>query len=75
MINLTKRNVTLDGETLNTFDVADVAYGHATVIIADNAMMRVHMARNVVDRIVEGDETVMELILVLDRSYIQKSAR
>ena len=42
VINLTKRNVTLDGETLNTFDVADVAYGHATVSIPDNAMMRTH---------------------------------
>ncbi|MGB0780282.1 MAG: aromatic amino acid lyase, partial [Candidatus Poseidoniaceae archaeon] len=53
-----KRTVTLDGETLNTFDVADVANGHAIVTIADSAMMRVQMARNVVDRIVEGDETV-----------------
>ena len=58
VINLAKRTVTLDGETLNTFDVADVANGHAIVTISDNAMMRVHMARNVVDRIVEGDETV-----------------
>ena len=44
--------------TLNTLDVFDVANGNATVTIAESAMMRVHMARDVVDRIVDGTETV-----------------
>ena len=52
------RTVTLDGTTLNTLDVFDVSYGHALVEISGDAMQRVHIARNVVDRIVEGDETV-----------------
>ena len=58
VINVSKRIVTLDGMTLNTLDVFDVANENATVTIAENAMMRVHMARNVVDRIVDGNETV-----------------
>ena len=52
------RTVTLDGTTLNTLDVFDVTYGHALVEISDDAMQRVQIARNVVDRIVQGDETV-----------------
>ena len=44
--------------TLNTLDVFDVANGNATVTIAESAMIRVHMARDVVDRIVDGNETV-----------------
>ena len=57
-INVPKRIVTLDGMTLNTLDVFDVANENATVAIAENAMMRVGMARDVVDRIVGGNETV-----------------
>ena len=58
VINVSKRIVTLDGMTLNTLDVFDVANENATVTIAENAMMRVGMARDVVDRIVDGNETV-----------------
>ena len=58
VVNLSKRIVTLDGMTLNTLDVFDVANGNATVTIAESAMIRVHMARDVVDRIVDGNETV-----------------
>ena len=57
-INLNNRIVTLDGTTLNTLDVHDVAYGHASVRIADEAMLKVHNSRRVVDRIVQGNETV-----------------
>ena len=52
------RTVTLDGTTLNILDVFDVSYNHALVEISDDAMQRVQIARDVVDRIVEGDETV-----------------
>ena len=55
---MNKRIVTLDGTTVNTLDVHDVAYGRATVQIAPEAMLKVRLARSVVDRIVEGDETV-----------------
>ncbi|MDP6224676.1 MAG: aromatic amino acid lyase, partial [Candidatus Poseidoniaceae archaeon] len=55
---MSKRIVTLDGMTLNTLDVFDVANGNATVTIAENAMIRVLMARDVVNRIVDGNETV-----------------
>ncbi len=48
------RTVTLDGTTLNTLDVFDVSYGNALVEISDDAMQRVQIARNVVDRIVQG---------------------
>ena len=58
LIALTNRVVTLDGTTLNTLDVHDVAHGLATVKISDDAMQRVHIARSVVDRIVEGRESV-----------------
>ncbi len=55
---MSERVVTLDGTTLNTLDVHDVAHGFASVQIAQEAMMKVHSSRNVVERIVEGDETV-----------------
>ena len=41
---MTNRIVTLDGSTLNTLDVHDVAHGLATVTISDDAMQRVHSA-------------------------------
>ena len=55
---MNKRMVTLDGVTLNTFDVHDVAHGLANVQIAQEAMMKVHSSRAVIERIVEGNETV-----------------
>ena len=59
MVNqMTKRIVTLDGMTLNTLDVFDVAYENAIVEIAPEAMINVQTARDVVERIVDGDETV-----------------
>ena len=59
MVNqMAKRIVTLDGMTLNTLDVFDVAYENAIVEIAPEAMINVQTARDVVERIVEGDETV-----------------
>ena len=53
-----KRTVVLDGTTLNTFDVFDVAHGSAVVEIAQDAMIKVQLARDVVERIVSGNETV-----------------
>lgn len=59
MVNrMTKRTVTLDGMTLNTLDVFDIAHNRAEVEIAPEAMMKVQDARQVVERIVDGDETV-----------------
>ena len=58
VINVTERTVVLDGVTLNTLDVHDVAHGHANVQIAQEAMMKVQTARAVVDRIVSGNEIV-----------------
>ncbi len=58
LIPLNKRIVTLDGTTLNTLDVHDVAHRNATVEISENAMQRVDLARGVVNRILEGNETV-----------------
>ena len=58
VINVTERTVVLDGFTLNTLDVHDVAHGHANVQIAREAMMKVQTARAVVDRIVSGNEIV-----------------
>ena len=55
---MNRRTVTLDGTTLNTLDVFDVSHGKATVKISKDAMERVEIARNVVDRIVAGSETV-----------------
>ena len=58
MNNVSKRVVTLDGTTLNTLDVHDVAHELAIVQVAEEAMLRVMSSRKVVDRIVDGDETV-----------------
>ena len=55
---MSKRVVTLDGTTLNTLDVHDVAHELAIVQVAEEAMLRVVSSRKVVDRIVDGDETV-----------------
>ncbi|MGB1985707.1 MAG: aromatic amino acid lyase, partial [Candidatus Poseidoniaceae archaeon] len=55
---MTERTVVLDGVTLNTLDVHDVAHGHANVQIAREAMMKVQTARSVVERIVSGNEIV-----------------
>lgn len=55
---MNRRTVTLDGTTLNTLDVFDVSHGKAIVKISKDAMERVKIARNVVDRIVAGSETV-----------------
>ena len=55
---MSKRVVTLDGTTLNTLDVHDVAHELAIVQVAEEAMLRVASARKVVDRIVDGDATV-----------------
>ena len=52
------RIVTLDGLTLSSRDVYDVAFGLASVEIAQQSMMKVQLARDVVDRIVGGNETV-----------------
>ena len=41
VINVTERTVVLDGVTLNTLDVHDVAHGRADVQIAQEAMMKV----------------------------------
>lgn len=57
-IHMSRRTVTLDGTTLNTLDVFDVSHGKAMVEISEDAMLRVKIARNVVDRIVAGNETV-----------------
>ena len=55
---MSKRVVTLDGTTLNTLDVHDVAHEFAIVQVAEEAMLKVALSRKVVDRIVDGDETV-----------------
>jgi histidine ammonia-lyase len=52
------RTVVLDGITLNTLDVHDVAHGNAKVKIAPEAMLKVQTARAVVDRILLGNEIV-----------------
>ena len=58
MNDVSKRVVTLDGTTLNTLDVHDVAHEFAIVQVAEEAMLKVALSRKVVDRIVDGDETV-----------------
>jgi len=57
-IEMMNRIVTLDGLTLTSRDVYDVAFGLASVEIAQQSMMKVQLARDVVDRIVQGNETV-----------------
>ena len=66
------RTVTLDGTTLNTLDVFDVSHEHALVEIAGDAMQRVQIARNVVDRIVEEMKPSTGSIPDLDRSFIPR---
>ena len=58
VIEVEIRTVVLDGVTLNTLDVHDVAHGNAKVKIAPEAMLKVQTARAVVDRIVLGNEIV-----------------
>ena len=58
VIEVEIRTVVLDGVTLNTLDVHDVAHGKAKVKIAPEAMLKVQTARAVVDRIVLGNEIV-----------------
>ena len=55
---LEKRTVVLDGITLSTLDVHDVAHDYAVVAIAPEALVKVQTARDVVDRIVSGNEVV-----------------
>ena len=52
------RTVYLDGETLSTLDVYDVAYGRARAEIALDAMPKIAAARQVVENIIEQDMTV-----------------
>ena len=51
------RTVYIDGETLSTLDVYDVAYGRARAEIALDAMPKIAAARQVVENIIEQDMT------------------
>lgn len=52
------RTITLDGQTLTHSDVAAIAQGRANVILCDNARKRMQESREVVEKIILGDEAV-----------------
>jgi histidine ammonia-lyase len=54
----TTRNILLDGENLRLEEIADVAHRRAQVALAPEARARVERAREVVDRVAEGDTAV-----------------
>ena len=59
MVNkMSKRILTLDGTTLTSSEVVEVATHFSQVKIAEESMIRVRNARAVVDRILEDNEIV-----------------
>ena len=52
------RTVQLDGETVSSSDIYDIAYGRARAEIALDAMPKIAAARQVVENIIEKDLTV-----------------
>ncbi|MDP7001810.1 MAG: aromatic amino acid lyase, partial [Candidatus Poseidoniaceae archaeon] len=52
------RTIYLDGETVTTADIVDVAYGRGRAEIALDAMAKITASRQVVEKIVESDMSV-----------------
>jgi histidine ammonia-lyase len=60
-ISQNERIVELTGDTLTVDDVVVAARGHARVVIAEEALRRVRLARDVVERVLVSGETVYGL--------------
>lgn len=56
--NMNKRTITLDGTTLTSSEVVEIATNYSLVKVADESMIRVRNARSVVDRVLEENEVV-----------------
>ena len=56
--NMNKRIITLDGTTLTSSEVVEIATNNSLVKVAEESMIRVRNARSVVDRILEENEVV-----------------
>ena len=55
---MNERIITLDGTTLTSSEVVEVATNYSQVKIAEESMIRVQNARSVVDRILNDGEVV-----------------